>query len=45
MTLKKENSIIEFRDIFIAATARCLKIPVKTFNKGHFRRITGIKIE
>lgn len=42
MELKNENKIIEFRDIFIAATARVLHIPIKTFNTNHFRRIKNI---
>ena len=44
LELKKENHIIEFRDIFIAATARVLHLPVKTFNKNHFRRIQNISV-
>ncbi|MBI2966622.1 MAG: type II toxin-antitoxin system VapC family toxin [Bacteroidetes bacterium] len=44
LELKKDNSIIEFRDIFIAATARKLQIPVKTFNKDHFGRIRNLKV-
>jgi predicted nucleic acid-binding protein len=44
LELKNKNSIIEFRDIFIAATAKVLHLPVKTFNKHHFRRIKNIKL-
>lgn len=40
--LKNVNKIIEFRDIFIAATARALQVPIRTFNKNHFSRIKNI---
>lgn len=44
LELKKENNIIEFCDIFIAATSRIMNILVKTFNKHHFKRIKGITV-
>ncbi len=37
--LKQENKLIEFRDIFIAATAIAYKTPLKTLNVKHFKRI------
>lgn len=37
--LKQENKLIEFRDIFIAATAITHKTPLKTLNVKHFKRI------
>ena len=42
--LKKENKIIEFRDIFIAATAMVHDLPVLTRNKTHFTRVKGLKL-
>jgi len=43
-SLKKQNKLIEFRDIFIASTAMSLKIPLATLNKKHFDRVKGIKL-
>ncbi len=40
--LKKQNKLIEFRDIFIAATAISAQLPLKTLNKKHFERIEGL---
>ena len=42
--LKKENKIIEFRDIFIAATAMVHNLSVLTKNKKHFTRVKGLKL-
>jgi predicted nucleic acid-binding protein len=42
--LRKTNQIIEFRDIFIAATCLTFNLPIATLNKKHFRRIDGLKI-
>jgi len=42
--LRKENKIIEFRDIFIAATAMAHGLPVLTKNKKHFTRVKGLKL-
>ena len=42
--LKARNQIIEYRDIFIAATARCYDFWVATLNVGHFERIDGLKL-
>lgn len=42
--LKKGNKIIEFRDIFIAATAIVHDLPVLTRNKKHFTRVKGLKL-
>jgi predicted nucleic acid-binding protein len=42
--LKKKNEMIEFRDIFIAATCIVFKMPIVTFNKKHFKRIDALKI-
>ena len=42
--LKKDNKIIEFRDIFIAATCLVNKQPLATLNKKHFNRVDGLKI-
>ena len=42
LKLRKKNKLIEFRDIFIAATAMTNGIPVKTLNKKHFGRIDDL---
>ena len=42
--LKLNNQLIEFRDIFIGATALEMKLPIITLNEGHFKRIKGIEI-
>jgi len=43
--LRKSNQMIEFRDIFIAATCLVNNLPIKTLNKKHFGRIRGLVIE
>jgi len=43
--LRKRNKMIEFRDLFIAATAIAHDLPVLTLNKKHFERIKGIEIK
>jgi|SRR5882762_1844176 predicted nucleic acid-binding protein len=43
-TLKKNNKLIEFRDIFIAATCIVNELPIATLNKKHFQRIEELKI-
>lgn len=42
--LLSENKVIEFRDIFIASTAKVNRIPLATLNISHFERIKGIKL-
>jgi predicted nucleic acid-binding protein len=42
--LRKENKMIEFRDIFIAATCLVYKMPLKTLYVKHFERIQGLKL-
>jgi len=42
--LRKTNKMIEFRDIFIAATCLIHNLPLKTTNKNHFKRVKGLKI-
>ncbi|TFF40065.1 type II toxin-antitoxin system VapC family toxin [Mucilaginibacter psychrotolerans] len=42
--LKKQNKLIEFRDIFIAATCIVNELPIATLNKKHFQRIEGLII-
>ncbi len=42
--LKKKNEIIEFRDLFIGATATTYNLELSTLNKKHFDRIKEIKI-
>ena len=43
--LRKANKMIEFRDIFIAATCLIYNVPIMTTNKSHFQRIKGLKLE
>ena len=42
--LRTSNQLIEFRDIFIAATCLTFNLPIATLNKKHFRRIDDLKI-
>lgn len=42
--LRRRNLIIEFRDIFIAATAIIFQLPIKTLNKDHFQRIETLEL-
>ena len=42
--LKAENKLIEFRDIFIAATAKQYKLELATLNTGHFERIQDLEL-
>lgn len=42
--LRKNNRIIEFRDIFIAATCLVYNFPIKTNNIKHFERIKGLEM-
>ena len=41
--LKKKNSLIDFNDIFIGATALESKLPIATLNINHFKRIEKLK--
>lgn len=42
-SLRKANQLVEFRDIFIAATCLIHQMPLKTLNIKHFNRIAGIE--
>jgi predicted nucleic acid-binding protein len=42
--LKAKNKIIEFRDIFIAATAIANNMPLTTLNIKHFKRIDDLEL-
>jgi len=42
--LKTRNQIIEFRDIFIAATAIANDLPISTLNLEHFNRVKDLRI-
>lgn len=42
--LRLSNQMIEFRDIFIAATCLVHELPIITLNKKHFERIDGLKM-
>lgn len=40
--IRQRNKMIEFRDIFIGATALAHRLPVLTKNTKHFERIDGL---
>lgn len=42
--LRTRNQMIEFRDIFIAATCVIHKLPLATLNKKHFERIKSLQL-
>ena len=42
--LRLSNQMVEFRDIFIAATCLVHNLPIVTLNKKHFQRIDGLKM-
>ena len=42
--LRLNNKMVEFRDIFIAATCLVNDLPLVTLNKKHFTRIKGLEI-
>jgi predicted nucleic acid-binding protein len=42
LKLRQQNKMIEFRDIFIAATCIVNNLPLKTSNLKHFERIEGL---
>lgn len=44
ISLKKKNNLIEFRDIFIGATALSAQLPLLTLNAKHFTRIPELEI-
>ncbi len=44
LSLKKNNKIIEAKDLFIAATALSNRLPVMTLNVKHFDRIPGLEL-
>jgi predicted nucleic acid-binding protein len=43
--LRQLNKMIEFRDIFIAATCIVNNLPVRTLNKKHFDRIQELNVQ
>lgn len=43
--LRRQNKMIEFRDIFIAATCLAFELPLKTLNAKHFERIKKLDIQ
>jgi len=44
IVLKKQNNIIDYRDLFIGATAVFYNFGIATLNIGHFENIPNIKI-
>lgn len=42
--LRRHNSLIEFRDLFIAATCLSYNLKILTLNKRHFSRIKGLEL-
>ena len=43
--LRLDNNMIDFRDIFIAATCLVFELPLKTLNKKHFERTKDLDIQ
>ena len=43
-TLKRKNTLIEFRDILIASSSIAQNIPLATLNLKHFERIDDLNI-
>lgn len=43
--LKRKNTVIEIRDVFIASTAIVHDLPLITFNTKHFSRIDGLQLQ
>ncbi len=44
INLKQKHQIIEFRDIFIAATALYYNMPIISLNRNHFQRIENLQL-
>lgn len=44
LLLKKQNKMVEIRDLFIAATAITADLPLLTLNSNHFERIPQLKL-
>lgn len=42
--LRRDNSMIEFRDLFIAATCLSHNLKILSLNKRHFTRIKGLEL-
>jgi len=42
--LEKEGKVVEFRDIFIGATCMAYGYGLKTGNKKHFEKISGLRL-
>lgn len=42
--LRQSSKLIDFRDIFIAATCILNNTPLKTANRKHFDRIEGLQL-
>lgn len=40
--LRQRNVVLEFRDIFIAATANVHRLQIATLNTDHFARVSGL---
>ena len=43
--LRKDNKMIEFRDIFIAATCLVNDADILTLNRKHFERVSGLTVK
>lgn len=44
ISLKKQNKLIEYRDIFIGAAAISAQLPLLTLNTKHFIRIPNLNL-
>ncbi len=42
ISLKKDNMLVEIRDLFIGATALAHSLPIISLNQKHFNRIKGL---
>jgi len=42
--LKRDNKIIDTKDILIASTAIVNNLPLATYNRNHFERIRGLRL-
>lgn len=43
--LRSRNQMLDYRDLFIAATALIHRLPLRTLNTGHFERIDTLELD
>jgi len=44
LQMKRDNKIIDTKDILIASTAIVNDLPLATYNRNHFERIRGLRL-